>query len=499
MGKLKLKLHGILFLSVFGASCWTLPAAGQDLMRGDFWKRQVLEDILQPWARHGRDQEYGSFHTHLDQNWNKGDKDAKYPGMIARHLFSFAVGYHLTGEEKYLRQARETFDYLVQHAWDDQYGGWFFALDRSGQVLSADKDMFMHAYAITGLAMYYIVTRDAEAKKYLDRTVDLFENNAWDKEQGGGYFQCLNRDLSLKDSDKMFSPQLAPVSGYLLYLYAATRQDKYLRISERILDLALTRMKDEKSGWIMEGFSRDWEPLEKVNAMMNTGHNVEVAWMLMRLYALNGKESYLQEALRLNEQLLKYTFDQDAGIWYHKLRVDNPEMHSEDSPWWVQAYGNMFQLYLYAHLKKEGYLHNFQKGAAFWNGHFVDAKMGGEFLSVGREGNIINGHKAVVTKTSYHSVENGLLNMLYLDYWVNDKPITVFYHINSPVRERLFPLLLEDKNYDIKQVLIDGKGWQKINHRTGSIGLPAKAGYKMEVMLQRKEDKLGHSGASPIK
>jgi cellobiose epimerase len=465
-----------------------LPASGQDLMNGDFWKRQVMQDILEPWTKNARDREFGSFHTILNQDWKKGETDEKYPGMIARHLFSYSVGYLLNGEAEHLSLARETFDYLVNHGWDQQYGGWFLELDRSGKVMSTDKDMFMHAYAITGLAMYYIVTRDPEVKKYLNRSIELFENHAWDKEHGGGYFKNLNRDFTIKNSDKVFSPQLAPVSGYLLYLYAATREEKYLRISERILDLALARMKDEESGWIMEGYDRAWQPIEHENVMMNTGHNVEVAWMLMRLYALNGKESYRQEALRLNDQLLKYTFDKDVGIWYHKIRVDSPEVHSDDSPWWVQAYGNMFQLYLYAHLKDEDYLLNFKKGAAFWNNHFVDAEKGGAYLSVGREGNIINGSKAVKTKTSYHSVENGLLKMLYLDYWVNNKPVTVFYHINAPVREKLYPLLLEDKGYEISQVLIDGKRWKKIDHKTGGIMLPSRAGYKMEVRLQRKQN-----------
>lgn len=465
--------------------CNLIPASGQDLMSGEFWKQQVMEDIIEPWTTHAYDHEHGAFHTYLSKDWEKGDRTEKYPGMMARHLFSYSVAYLLSGEEQNMNLARQTFEFMVKHGWDDTYGGWYQELDRAGKVLSMDKDMFMNAYAITGLAMYYIVTRDTSAKYYLDRSIDIFEKHAWDKQHNGGYVQSLNRDLSIKQSDKLFSPQLAPVSGYLLYLYAATHEEKYLKISERILDMVLENMKDEKSGWIMEGYERTWKPLEAMNEMMNTGHNVEVAWMLMRLYVLNGKESYRQEALRLNEKLLQYTFDSETGIWYHKLSVENPKIHSDDSPWWVQAYGNMFQLYMYVHLGKEEYLHNFQKGAVFWNNHFIDAKKGGAYLSVGKEGNIINGSKAVKTKTSYHSVENGLLNMLYLDYWINQKPITLYYHINDPAKEKFFPLLLEDNSYEITEVLIDGKSWKKTVQKDGSIKLPAKAGYEMVIQVQK--------------
>ncbi|MDN3690493.1 AGE family epimerase/isomerase [Cyclobacterium jeungdonense] len=476
-----------IFISIFFFS--NHSSFAQDLMSGDYWKKQVIHDVLEPWTKFARDEEYGSFHTLLDKDWKVGEKQEKYPGMIARHLFSYSVGYHLTGDEKYLELASETFDYLIENGWDHQYGGWFYELDRSGNAVSLDKDMFMHAYAITGLAMYYIVTRDKEVKNYLDKSIDVMENHAWDDINGGGYFRRLNRDFSIINSDKVFSPQLAPVSGYLLYLYAATMEEKYLQKSEQLLEMTLARMKDRKSGWIMEGFDRNWNSLEQMNEMMNTGHNVEVAWMLMRLYAITGKENYKEEAMKLNEQLLKYAFDNETGIWYHKLRIDNPKMHSEDSPWWVQAYGNMFQLYLYA-LSDEGKsLCNFKKGATFWNNSFIDREKGGTYLSVDKHGNYINSSKAVVTKTSYHSVENGFLTMLYLDYWINEQPVSLYYNINSAATEKLFPLLLEDFNYDIKKVRIDRRGWKKIDQESGFIHLPQKTKYKMEVVLQKKQSK----------
>ena len=120
------------------------------------------------------------------------------------------------------------------------------------------------------------------------------------------------------------------------------------------------------------------------------------------------------------------------------------------------------------------------------NTHFIDAKLGGTFLSVGKEGNIIDGSKAVRTKTSYHAAEHGLLNCLYLDYWVLHKPVTLYYHINARVKEDFFPLLLEDDDYQVSEVLIDGKPLEKVDHTKGSITLPDKAGYNMTVRVQKK-------------
>lgn len=79
---------------------------------------------------------------------------------------------------------------------------------------------------------------------------------------------------------------------------------------------------------------------------------------------------------------------------------------------------------------KDDYLHNFQRGTAFLNGHFIDAGKG-----------------------------------------------------------KFFPLLLKDSHYEIKEALINGKSWKKIDRKNGSIKLPAKGGYDMVVRVQKNTDK----------
>ena len=444
---------------------------GQSMIQGEFWRKQALDEVIEPWTRHAIDDEYGAYHSFLERDWTPFNEDHKFPGMIARHLFSYAVAYMLSGEEKYRLQADETYNYLIDKGWDQQYGGWYNELDRQGAVVDASKDLFMQTYAITGLAMYYLMNRDNTVKEYIDRSIDLLEKHAWDQ-QGGGFVSALNQDLSVKSYEKAFSPQLAPLSGYLLYLYTATRNSQYLEMSERILQTVLDNMTHQVSGWVMERYDRDWQPIDGKNDYMNTGHNIEVAWMLMRLYDLTGKEDYQRRAWEMNTRLLRYTFEPETGIWYHKVEVADALNHSNDSPWWVQAYGNMFQLYMYHDSGDLQYLQNFRKGAEFWNRHFMDITHGGAFLSVLADGSIDKGHKAVRTKTSYHAMEHGLLNYLYLDIWVNRASISLHYYINGAECRRLYPLPVEEMNYEIEEVLVGGKPWEEINYQGGFIILP---------------------------
>lgn len=460
-----------------------LLSAQENHLQGEFWRRQALQDVLESWTRYARDETHGAFHTTLGHDWTPEGDTMKYPGMIARHLFSYAAAYLLEGRDDHLDRARKIFTYLICNGWDPQYGGWYTSLHPNGEVAHDGKDLFMNTYAITGLAMYWLVTRDTAAEVYLRKSIEFIESNAWDREFGGGYVSSLFRDGRVNDSAKRFSPQLAPLSGYLLYLYSVTRDPDYLSMAERILDTVMEHMYDAASGWILEGFDRSWQPIEAENHWMNTGHNLEVAWMLLRLYQFNGREQYLCQALELSQRLVKLAFDGERGYWYHRLRVDNPEERTGDCPWWVQAYGNMHMLYLFRQTGDSSYFHFFSQGARFWNSHFIDHQYGGAFLSVDPEGNPVDPRKAVATKTSYHSVEHGMINFLYLDFWTNRKGLTLNYDLNIHRTTKWYPLPIEDTSYKVKDLHINGKPSGGFNGRHGYVRLKPRNANSIKITL----------------
>jgi mannose/cellobiose epimerase-like protein (N-acyl-D-glucosamine 2-epimerase family) len=467
-----------LLLVFLPGSLWS-----QDHLSGDFWKRQVEEEILEPWIAHTRDTAYGGYFSTLDRDWQPDTAGRQYPGMIARHLFSFSAAFMMSGNSEYLRHAGETFDYLVRYGWDNTHGGWFTALHRNGEVADDGKDLFMQTYAITGLAMYYLVTRNERVRSFLDRSIDFIEDKAWDRAHGGGYVHSLHRDGTIADSNKRFSPQLAPLSGYLLYLHSATREKKYLRMAERILDTVLEHMYDPSCGWILEGFDREWQPIEQENTWMNTGHNLEVAWMLLRLHRFNGRADYYTKALELSDRLIRHVFDPESGYWYHRAHVDDPSVRTGDCPWWVQAYGNMHMLYLHRATGDSKYLDYFSRGAAFWNQHFVDHASGGAFLSVDPAGLPLDARKAVATKTSYHSVEHGLLNWLYLDLWVHRKEVTLYYFPAYRKTGAWYPMPVEELFFRSEAVGIDGNGQGTIQAKLRKGRLKVSAVCPVEVKL----------------
>lgn len=382
------------FLALVFGFLWFAPSASaqsaDSLLHGSFWKTQALTHILPAWTEHARTDD-GLFPAELDRTWTPLDSTTQYPGMVARHVFSYAAAYLMSGNEAHLRRAQPLLDFMIDHGWDRTHGGWYNAVTRSGTVVDAQKDLFMQIYATTGLAMYWIVTRDTRVRTYLDRSRQFIKEDAWDEEHGG-YVNTLNRTGSVVGDDKRFSPQLAPLSGYLLYLYPTTRDSTYLQEAERIVGLTLTHMQDDR-GWILERFARDWDflPEHSGNNHINVGHNLEVAWLLLRLHALTGNDTYREKGLALTDRLLTHAFHAETGAWRSHLERTEPTHYRSTTTWWAQAYGNLLQLYAYRTTGRERYRDAFRQGAQFWNRHFVDETYGGTVLRAHLAGGVADG------------------------------------------------------------------------------------------------------------
>jgi len=453
----------------------------------EHWKDQALTDILPPWTKYARDTVEGSFFCSLDANWMPDGDSLKYPSMIARHLFSYSVAYMLSGKDDYLAIASNTKDYLLSHAWDKEYGGWFDALTRDGNAAERGKSTFVQVYVITGLTMYFFVTRDKEVLDYVNRSNDLLEKNVWDHSLGG-YYDDIAQDWSVNSEVKSFASQLAPVSGYLLYLYLATQDERYLRQSERICDVVLRHMVDRNTGWVLESFDRNWNyvPAKLGSDEINTGHNIETAWSLARLYRINGREDYLRAAQVLSDSLHRYGYNSARGFWYGTTGNEDPHQHSDFTYWWIQAYGMMFDLYMAGLSPDNDYADHFLKGAAFWDHSFLDKEKGDTHFSVYENGEVKDHLKANRYKSSYHNVEHAWLNFLYLSRWVNKKPFTLYFKIHSSVEgERLYPLPVEGSDATISDVTMNGKDYEAGSSSTaGSITLPALKSTSVSVTIK---------------
>lgn len=485
MEKLTETLISSLLIILLWFSSGLAQSNNPDLLDGEFWKTQGLETVMSAWIENGVDTTDGQFHAFMDRQWNPYNENLKYPGMLSRHLFSFSAAYMMSGDVLYLNKANELFKYLTDHGWDEEYGGWYYAINPEGEAVDSQKDLFMNIYATAGLAMYYMITHDKKAIEYIRKTRALLNEHAWD-DNHGGYYRRLDRSWKVTNGNKVFTPQVAPVSGYLLYLYAATQNEDYLDETKQLMLLVSNRMQDQELGWIREKFDKSWQPTatNRNKEQIDIGHNIEVAWIWLRLYAITDDASYKKKAETLYKKLHKHAF-REKGAWLHKMALTDPAQHPETTNWWIQAYGNMLELPMYHFGNNSESLNHFENGAAFWNKAFVDKQYGGTTLSATLAGTIDRGDKAVRTKTSYHAMEHSLLNYLYLNLWINEQPVKLyFYRDANSDNAPLCPLPINDSKAHITEVSINGHSLDISDPANSCVSIPSESKGSIKVTIE---------------
>ncbi len=179
----------------------------------------------------------GAFYMTLSREGNPLPPWDKHPAMISREIFGFTAAYLLSGDETYLSTAREGAQYLLKHAWDEQYGGWYDVLDQSGNPKVTTKSVPNQLYTNVGLALYYFATGDGNALRHVKESVRIQKDHAFDN-RNGGYFQTLNRDLSVADSSKSKHSHYGYTSSLLINLMMMTHDSEIRDFAEELMQIS---------------------------------------------------------------------------------------------------------------------------------------------------------------------------------------------------------------------------------------------------------------------
>ncbi len=463
----------------------------KEVLSGDFWRNQALTNIIPYWYDHVRDTSYGAFYMSLTRSWEPAPPWDKYPAMISRQVYGFSAAYLLSGDRKYLEVARGGAEYLLEHAWDKKYGGWFGVLTQSGEPKDSTKSVDLQLYTDVGLALYYFTTGDERVLSHIKESVRIRRSYARDKEFGG-YYQVLNRNLTVKDSSKSKHSHFGYTSSLLVNLSMATRDPEILSFAEELMQISIDRLTDPQEGWLRgfpSRFDRKWNFTQTIvdgKEVISSGAQLTGALAFLRLHELTGKELYRKKGMALGEQIMRYAWDSKRGGWYDVVeRMPPHSLHGTPTvSWWIQCYGSFLQLHLYHLSGEKRYLDQYQKMAAFWNQHLVDRELGGVFQTVSADGIPMDSNKAVVWKASYHEMEHALLNYLYLNLYVHHKPAVLHFLLrNTKARTKHFVSLAEDPSVEIGAIKLNGEVWTSFDARERSVILPEAKEVKLEVTL----------------
>jgi uncharacterized protein YyaL (SSP411 family) len=327
----------------------------------------------------------------------------------------------------------------------------------------------------------------------------LFENHFRDVE-GGGYYSHIDpvllsphhESLGANRARKNWNSVGDHAPAYLINAYLATGEEKYREMLERTFDTIVERFPDyDYSPFVNERFFQDWShdlqhSWQGDRAVV--GHNLKIAWNLMRMNSLKGKADYTDLANKIAEIMPAVGSDQQRGGWYDVVeRAESDGYHKyvwhDRKAWWQQEQAILAYLILHGVLGNPEHLRHAREAAAFYNTWFLDHDDGAVYFNVLANGlPYLMGNerfKGSHSMSGYHSTELCYLAATYTNLLIKKQPMD-FYFKPQPggFKDNLLhvaPDILPQGSIKIGEVWVDGQPYTDFDAAALTVTIPQTA------------------------
>ena len=363
-------------------------------------REHLLTRVLPFWAQHSIDRDHGGFITHLSREGAVTDASAKFLVMQTRMIYSFATGCALGGPKLWLNAAAQGVDFLLQQFRDVANDGWFWSVKRAGAPIETAKRMYGHAFVIYALSEYTRITRDRRALAAAVHTCSLAARHLWDEEHGGVFEACA-RDWTPTERGHTMGTHLHSLEALLALNESA--EGGYWRHVRTVADLLVNHMVEPQSRGGLEYFHPDWtrDAEDPKRALINYGHNLEAAWLLLRVHRAEPNERYRETARGFLDYALRFGLDEEHGGIYSHGPLNAPATVREKI-WWVQCEALPAFLLGCLEFGEERYFDAFCNVLHFSLDHLHDPVFGEWYHSVEEEGTTRDATKGSAWKAAYH-------------------------------------------------------------------------------------------------
>jgi len=445
---------------------------------------------------------------------------------ISRLVYGFASAYLLTGDDRYLEGAEQGTEYLREHMrfydTDENIVYWYHGIDVKGhreiKVFASefgdDFDAipaYEQIYALAGPIQTYRITGDPRILKDAEMTIDLFDRFYLDR-NNGGYFSHLDPITLDPRSDalgenrgkKNWNSVGDHAPAYLINLYLATGEERYARMLEYTFDMIAKYFPNySENPFVQEKFFEDWSPDRTHMWQQNrgvVGHNLKIAWNLMRMNSLKEKPEYEELARKIASVMPSVGGDQQRGGWYDVMereKKDGQNFHHfafhDRKAWWQQEQGILAYLILNGVLKEKDHLRIARESSAFYNAFFLDHDDGAVYFNVLASGiPYLMGterFKGSHSMSGYHSFELAYLAQTYTNLLITKKPLNLYFKPQPDGFKRnilrVQPDILPEGSIRIGNVWINDEPYKNFDAEALTVKLPAtKEQVRVKVQVE---------------
>lgn len=390
----------------------------------------LTNELLPFWENRCVDHENGGYITHFDQNGNDSGEDEKSLIAQTRTVYTFSAAHRAGyGEGRYAEIAKHGVDFLINKMWDQEFGGFYWLMNRAGDVQIDEKIVYGHSFAIYSLAEYTLATGDPRGLEFAEKVFNLLQIHGADIHYGG-YFEMFHRNWDLKGpgaagGDRKTLDAHMHLMEAFTTLFEASGKQVHRRKLVEMIELLTNKIMHQTYRTGIPQFNEDWtvapqikfdiiwgwdrfsEDGFKSSSEDNTsyGHNVEFAWLLMHALDI-AKIPYS----KYEDQLLaSYNHAVSNGIdWeFGGVYVEGShagEVYDREKEFWQQAEVLIGMLDAYRVYGDEKYLEAYQATHRFVFDHMIHKEVGEWYPLLTRQGQPIWKHMSHSWKVNYHTV-----------------------------------------------------------------------------------------------
>lgn len=395
-------------------------------------ENHLANELLPFWMSRMTDRVNGGFITHFDKDGKDTGEDEKSLIAQTRSIYTLSMAHRAGyGGGKLAVMATHGVDFLINKMWDNKYGGFFWMMDRKGNIKTDKKIIYGQSFAIYSLSEYTLATGDPRGIEYAGKVFDQVQKYCTDT-MFGGYWEMFERDWTLcgpgsQGGDRKTLDVHMHLMEAFTTLYECSGKDVHRRKLFEIIEILLNRIIHPVYKTGIPQFFKDWRVApqikfdiiwgwdrftgegQKANITENTayGHNAEFAWLLIHALEIlkTGPEIYMDVFRTIFDHTVNNGIDNEFGGVF----VEGPHsggVSDREKEFWQQAEVLTAMLDAYIMFRDPKYIGAYTNVHRFVFDKMINKGAGEWYPLMTREGEPIWTHMGHSWKINYHTVRS---------------------------------------------------------------------------------------------
>lgn len=297
------------------------------------YRSALMEDVIPFWQNHSPDQEHGGYFTCLDRTGQVFDTD-KFVWLQGRQVWMFSMLHNqVEKRHDWLEMARLGAEFLKRSGRDPE-GNFYFSLTREGMPLVQPYNIFSDCFAAMAFSQFALAAGDGEAKDIAEQTLQNILRRR--ENPKGRYAKGYPGTRALRSLSLPMI--LANVALEMEWQLSSQTLDRLL---DECVDAVLNIFVDRDRMLLAEHVSPDGTRLDTFEGrLLCPGHGIEAMWFLMDIAARRGDRQLIEFTVDVILSTLQYGWDHEhEGIFYYMDVLGKPpqQLEWDQKLWWVHA------------------------------------------------------------------------------------------------------------------------------------------------------------------